>query len=148
MTANIDVCCLLFVCLLVGWLVGCLLACLLACLPACLLACLLACSRFFAEHASLQSTLLCRARSFAEHSEHAPLQSTLLCRALSFAEHASLQSTLLCRARSAEHSPLQSRPSEVALQARSSFAKGNPFSLFFGDPFFGTPACLLACLRA
>ena len=58
-------------------------------------------ARFFAEHASLQSTLLCallcRARFFAEH---ASLQSTLLCSTLSFAEHASLQSTLLCRARS------------------------------------------------
>ena len=53
---------------------------------------------FFAEHASLQSTFLCKA------------QSTLLCRALSFAEHAPLQSTLLCRARSsAEHAPLQSK---------------------------------------
>ena len=63
-------------------------------------------ARFFAQHASLQSALLCRARSFAEH---APLQSTLLCRALSSAQHASLQSTLLCRARFfAEHAPLQS----------------------------------------
>ena len=42
-----------------------------------------------AEHASLQSTLLCR---------HSSLQSTLLCRARFFAEHASLQSTLLCTA--------------------------------------------------
>ena len=63
-------------------------------------------ARSFAEHAPLQSTLLCRALSSAQH---ASLQSTLLCRARSFAEHASLQSTLLCRARSfAEHSPLQS----------------------------------------
>ena len=50
---------------------------------------------FFAEHASLQSTLLCRARFFAEHTS---LQSTLLCKAHFFAEHASLQSTLLCKA--------------------------------------------------
>ena len=42
-------------------------------------------ARFFAEHASLQSTLLCRARSC---SEQAPVQSTLLCRARFFAEHA------------------------------------------------------------
>ena len=27
----------------------------------------------------------------------------------------------------------------VAFQARSSFAKGNPFSLIFRDPFFGNP---------
>ena len=80
-------------------------------------------ARFFAEHASLQSTLLCRALSSAEHAslqstllcrarffaEHTPLQSTLLCRARFFAEHSPLQSTLLCRALSfAEHSPLQS----------------------------------------
>ena len=38
--------------------------------------------------------LLCQAGGKATTS----LQSTLLCRALSFAEHASLQSTLLCRA--------------------------------------------------
>ena len=31
---------------------------------------------------------------------------------------------------------------QVAFQARSSFAKGNPFSLFFEDPFFGTPCFL------
>ena len=37
------------------------------------------------------------------------MQSTLLCRALSSAEHASLQSTLLCRACSAEESALQRR---------------------------------------
>ena len=28
---------------------------------------------------------------------------------------------------------------QVAFQAMSSFAKGNPFSLFFGTPFLGTP---------
>ena len=28
---------------------------------------------------------------------------------------------------------------QVAFQARSSFAKGNPFSLFFGDPLFWDP---------
>ena len=28
---------------------------------------------------------------------------------------------------------------QVAFQAMSSFAKGNPFSLFFGDPFFWDP---------
>ena len=77
--------------------------------------------RVFAEHAPLQSTLLCsffaaslqllctllcRARFFAEH---ASLQSTLLCRARFFAERASLQSTLLCRAHFfAEHAPLRS----------------------------------------
>ena len=64
--------------------------------------------RFFAEHTSLQSTLLCKAHFFAEHSSlqstllYFSLQSALLCRALFFAEHtytcASLQSTLLCRA--------------------------------------------------
>ena len=69
-------------------------------------------ARFFAERASLQSTLLCallcRARFFAEHSPlRASLQSTLLCRAHFFAEHASLQSILLllCRARSADMLP-------------------------------------------
>ena len=107
--------------------------------------------RVFAEHAPLQhaslqllcsffaaflhapvSTLLCRARFFAEHASlQSTLLSTLLCallcrafakcslcgrarRARSSAEHASLQSALLCRARSsararffAECSPLQ-----------------------------------------
>ena len=68
-------------------------------------------ARFFAERASLQSTLLCTARFFAEHS---PLHSTLLCRARSFAEHASLQSTLICRALSfGEHSPLQNTGSDL-----------------------------------
>ena len=56
------------------------------------------------EHSPLQSTLLCRALSFAEH---ASLQSTLLCRARFFAEHASLQSPFLCRF-FAEHASLQS----------------------------------------
>ena len=95
--------------------------------------------RVFAEHAPLQSTLLCRARFFAASlqllctllcrarffAEHAPVHSTLLCRARFFAarsfaehasfarscaEHASLQSTLLCRALSfAEHASLRAR---------------------------------------
>ena len=67
-------------------------------------------ARSWSEHASLQSTLLCTARCFAEH---APLQSTLLCtllcRARSWSEHAPGQSTLLVRARScAQHASLQS----------------------------------------
>ena len=79
-------------------------------------------ARSFAEHASLQSTLLCRARSFAARC---PLQSTLLCRAHFFArfftEHASLQSTLLCRARFfAEHSPLRA-PLQHAVLCRARF---------------------------
>ena len=60
-----------------------------------------------AQHASLQSTLLCsRSRFFAELQnapEHSSLQSTL--QSLSSAQHASLQS--LCRAL-AEHASLQS----------------------------------------
>ena len=67
---------------------------------------LLCTARSCAQHASLQSTLLCRACSFAGH---APVHSTLLCRARFFAEHAPLQGTLLVRARScAEHTSLQS----------------------------------------
>ena len=33
----------------------------------------------------------------------------------------------------------------VAFQSRSSFAKGNRFSLFFGDPFFWDPFVLFFC---
>ena len=101
---------------------------------------------FFAEHSSLQSTLLCRALFFAERTslqsalallcrthffaehffaEHTSLQSTLalLCRALFFAGRtsSSLQSTLLCRAHLrffAEHTSLQSR---LALLCRAHF---------------------------
>ena len=35
--------------------------------------------------------------------------------------------------------PLDMRRNQVAFQARSSFAKGNPFSLLFRDPLFGGP---------
>ena len=65
-------------------------------------------ARSSAEHASSQSTLLCRARFFAEHS---PLQSTLLCGDgdVVKTKHSPLQSTLLCRARFfAEEASLQS----------------------------------------
>ena len=110
----------------------------------------------FAEHTSLQSTLLCRALSFAEHSplqstllcrarffaEHSPLQSTLLCRARFFAEHASLQSTLLCRALSfAEHASLQST---LLCRARF-FAEHSPLqsTLLCGD---GDESALELCV--
>ena len=65
---------------------------------------------FFAKHASLQSTLLCRALSSAER---ASLQSTLLCRALS-AEHASLREW-----RRVSFGPLEKHMSQ--LRARSQF---------------------------
>ena len=98
-------------------------------------------ARFFAEHSPLQSTLLCRARSFAEHAP----QSTLLCRALSSAERSPLQSTLLCAARFfAEYAPLQSR---LLCRARF-FAEHSPLqsTLLCRARFFAERAPLQSAL--